>query len=133
LRFWQNEPNLPGSGAARCFFAVLSANRRIRPRGITGWAQVNGGTLLTPSEKDALDEWYLRNACLWLDFRIILMTARVMIWGQRRPDDAPAQATTVRDEPAWPEVIRPEGIALEASMVPRPYMVRSVTPPRAPL
>ena len=106
----------------------------IRP-GITGWAQVNGGTLLTPSEKDALDEWYLRNASLWLDFRIILMTARVMIWGQRRPDDAlaRAQATTARNEPVWPEVIRPKGIALEASMVPRPYMVRSVTPPRAPL
>ena len=63
------------------------------------------------------------------------MTARVMIWGQRRPDDAlaRAQATTARNEPVWPEVIRPEGIALEASMVPRPYMVRSVTPPRAPL
>ena len=133
--FWQNEPNLPGSGAARCFFAVLSADHLIRSRGITGWAQVNGGTLLTPSEKDALDEWYLRNASLWLDFRIILMTARVMIWGQRRPDDAlaRAQATTARNEPVWPEVIRPEGIALEAAMVPRPYMVRSVTPPRAPL
>jgi hypothetical protein len=120
---------------ARCFFAVLSADHLIRSRGITGWAQVNGGTLLTPSEKDALDEWYLRNASLWLDFRIILMTARVMIWGQRRPDDAlaRAQATTARNEPVWPEVIRPEGIALEAAMVPRPYMVRSVTPPRAPL
>ena len=100
-----------------------------------GWAQVNGGTLLTPSEKDALDEWYLRNASFGLDFRIILMTARVMIWGQRRPDDAlaRAQATTVCNEPVWPEVIRPEGIALEAAMVRRPYMTRSVTPPRAPL
>jgi lipopolysaccharide/colanic/teichoic acid biosynthesis glycosyltransferase len=106
----------------------------IRP-GITGWAQVNGGTLLTPSEKDALDEWYLRNASLWLDFRIILMTARVMIWGQHRPDDAlaRAQAMTARNQPVWPEAIRPEGIALEAAMVPRPYMVRSVTPPRASL
>ena len=50
----------------------------IRP-GITGWAQVNGGTLLTASEKDAFDEWYLRNASYWIDFRIILMTMRVMI------------------------------------------------------
>ena len=33
----------------------------VRP-GITGWAQVNGGKLLTPEEKNALDEWYVRNA-----------------------------------------------------------------------
>jgi lipopolysaccharide/colanic/teichoic acid biosynthesis glycosyltransferase len=59
----------------------------VRP-GITGWAQVNGGTLLTPPEKEALDDWYVRNASFWLDFRIILMTFRVMIWGQRRPDIA---------------------------------------------
>jgi hypothetical protein len=50
----------------------------IRP-GITGWAQVNGGTLLSASEKDALDEWYMRNASWWLDFRIIVMTLMVMI------------------------------------------------------
>lgn len=59
----------------------------IRP-GITGWAQVNGGTLLTPSEKDVLDEWYVRNASFWLDLRIVMMTFRVMIWGQRQPDQA---------------------------------------------
>jgi lipopolysaccharide/colanic/teichoic acid biosynthesis glycosyltransferase len=61
----------------------------IRP-GITGWVQVNGGTLLTPNEKDALDEWYVRNASFWLDLRIILRTLRVMTCGQRRPDEAMA-------------------------------------------
>ena len=55
----------------------------VRP-GITGWAQVNGGTLLSPGEKDALDEWYLRNASFWLDLRIMLMTLRVVFQGQRR-------------------------------------------------
>jgi lipopolysaccharide/colanic/teichoic acid biosynthesis glycosyltransferase len=58
----------------------------IRP-GVTGWAQVNGGTLLTPREKDALDEWYVRNASWWVDFRIFILTLHVMIWGQRRPDE----------------------------------------------
>jgi lipopolysaccharide/colanic/teichoic acid biosynthesis glycosyltransferase len=58
----------------------------IRP-GVTGWAQVNGGTLLTPREKDAPDEWYVRNASWWFDFCIVIMTLRVMIWGQRRPDE----------------------------------------------
>jgi hypothetical protein len=38
---------------------------------------VNGGTHLTPSEKDELDEWYVRHASLLLDLRIIMMTLRV--------------------------------------------------------
>jgi lipopolysaccharide/colanic/teichoic acid biosynthesis glycosyltransferase len=58
----------------------------IRP-GVTGWAQVNGGTLLTAREKDALDEWYVRNASWWVDSCIVIMTLRVMIWGQHRPDE----------------------------------------------
>src|SRR5205807_3183546 len=36
------------------------ANASVRlsvPPGITGWAQVNGGKLLSAEEKDALDEW----------------------------------------------------------------------------
>jgi len=86
----------------------------IRP-GITGWAQVNGGTLLTASEKDALDEWYLRNASWWLDFRIVLMTMRLMIWGQRRPDEAVARAEEVRLE-----AVRPDAVPLDAAMVSRP-------------
>ena len=61
----------------------------IRP-GITGWAQVNGGTLLTANEKDALDEWYVQNASLWVDLRILMMTVRVMIWGQSRPHETMA-------------------------------------------
>ena len=31
---------------------------QVRP-GLTGLAQINGGTLLSPEEKDALDEWYV--------------------------------------------------------------------------
>jgi hypothetical protein len=46
----------------------------VRP-GITGWAQVNGGVLLSPDEKERLDEWYIRNALLWLDLRIAVMTS----------------------------------------------------------
>ncbi len=33
----------------------------IRP-GITGWAQICGGTLISPEEKNALDEWYIWHA-----------------------------------------------------------------------
>jgi Bacterial sugar transferase len=50
----------------------------VRP-GITGWAQVNGGKLITTEEKQRLDEWYVRNASLWIDFYIGLMTLRVVL------------------------------------------------------
>lgn len=54
----------------------------VRP-GITGWAQVNGGKLLTAEEKNALDEWYIRNASFWLDLRIAGMTILFMLAGER--------------------------------------------------
>src|SRR5262245_29820837 len=47
----------------------------VRP-GITGWAQVNGGKDLSAEEKNALDEWYVRNASLSLDLRILLLTLK---------------------------------------------------------
>jgi lipopolysaccharide/colanic/teichoic acid biosynthesis glycosyltransferase len=63
----------------------------VRP-GITGWAQVNGGTSLSPTEKEALDVWYIRNVSLWLDLRIIGMTVLTLLRGERRSEEALAQA-----------------------------------------
>ena len=63
----------------------------VRP-GITGWAQVNGGTSLSPTEKEALDIWYIRNASLWVDLRIIVMTVVTLLRGERRSEKALAQA-----------------------------------------
>jgi lipopolysaccharide/colanic/teichoic acid biosynthesis glycosyltransferase len=54
----------------------------VRP-GITGWAQVNGGKHITGEEKDQLDEWYIRNASLSLDLRILLLTFRYVFAGDR--------------------------------------------------
>jgi lipopolysaccharide/colanic/teichoic acid biosynthesis glycosyltransferase len=68
----------------------------VRP-GITGWAQVNGGTLLTASEKDALDEWYIRNASFSIDLHIMVKTAKVLIWGQSRPDESEAGLHAIRN------------------------------------
>jgi lipopolysaccharide/colanic/teichoic acid biosynthesis glycosyltransferase len=34
----------------------------VRPE-ITGWAQINGGNLITTEEKGALDDWYVHSAC----------------------------------------------------------------------
>lgn len=47
----------------------------VRP-GITGWAQVNGRNALSWEEKFALDTWYVDHRSLWLDLRILFMTAR---------------------------------------------------------
>ena len=46
----------------------------VRP-GVTGWAQVNGRNALSWDDKFALDVWYVDHHSLWLDLRIVLMTA----------------------------------------------------------
>ncbi|MBX6321658.1 MAG: sugar transferase [Rhodospirillaceae bacterium] len=58
--------------------------------GLSGWAQVNGGKLVTVDEKNALDEWYVRHASLWLDLRIMLRTLCMV--GERRDEAAIAAA-----------------------------------------
>jgi lipopolysaccharide/colanic/teichoic acid biosynthesis glycosyltransferase len=74
----------------------------VRP-GITGWAQVNGAKLLTPMEKDQLDEWYIRNASLFLDLRIAFLTFRYVAIGQGRSErsviDAHNQSKDERVDP----------------------------------
>jgi lipopolysaccharide/colanic/teichoic acid biosynthesis glycosyltransferase len=64
----------------------------VRP-GITGWAQVHGGTLLTALEKRALDEWYVHHASITVDLQIIIMTLPFMIRGERRCEPAIAAAS----------------------------------------
>jgi lipopolysaccharide/colanic/teichoic acid biosynthesis glycosyltransferase len=56
--------------------------------GITGWAQVNGGNLITDDEKGALDEWYVRRASFWLDLRIVTLTLGFIFRGERRSEPA---------------------------------------------
>jgi lipopolysaccharide/colanic/teichoic acid biosynthesis glycosyltransferase len=79
----------------------------VRP-GITGWAQVNGGKFLTPQEKDQYDEFYIRNASLWFDLRIIFMTLKVLFRCAPQSDYEVAAANVVgfgktenRANPPW--------------------------------
>lgn len=69
----QSPPNQGERGAER-----LS----VRP-GLTGWAQVNGNTLLTDEQKLALDLSYVRRRSLRLDALIIFKTIGVVLFGEK--------------------------------------------------
>ena len=47
--------------------------------GITGWAQVNGRNAISWEQRIQLDVWYVENWSLWLDFKIMLKTIKVVI------------------------------------------------------
>ncbi|MGH6943226.1 MAG: sugar transferase [Geminicoccaceae bacterium] len=55
---------------------------QIRP-GLTGWAQVNGNTLLDLEAKIALDVWYVDHWSFWLDVLILAKTVQCVIFGER--------------------------------------------------
>jgi lipopolysaccharide/colanic/teichoic acid biosynthesis glycosyltransferase len=63
----------------------------VRP-GVTGWAQICGGRIISAEEKNALDEWYIRHASLRLDAIIVLRTAVMFFHGDRRNEKAIALA-----------------------------------------
>lgn len=50
--------------------------------GITGWAQINGRDDISIKRKVELDTWYLENCSLWLDLKIIFLTARQVVFGK---------------------------------------------------
>jgi len=55
--------------------------------GLTGWAQVNykyGATDEEASEKLQYELYYIKNMSLFLDFRILLKTIRIIIFGMGR-------------------------------------------------
>ena len=62
----------------------------VRP-GLTGWAQVNGRNALSWDAKFALDLWYIEHRSLWLDIRILFLTALKVVRreGIARDGDTP--------------------------------------------
>jgi lipopolysaccharide/colanic/teichoic acid biosynthesis glycosyltransferase len=85
-------PLLPEDQPARS-----SGRLSVRP-GITGWAQINGGKLLTAEEKLELDEWYIHNASLLVDFRLLLKTLEIILLGARRSSEAALPPASSSDE-----------------------------------
>lgn len=55
--------------------------------GITGWAQINGRNAITWEERFKLDIWYVDNASLWLDLKIVLKTFASVINGKGATTD----------------------------------------------
>jgi hypothetical protein len=49
--------------------------------GITGWAQVNGRAALPWGQRIELDLDYIERRSLWLDLRIVVLTARMLVGG----------------------------------------------------
>jgi lipopolysaccharide/colanic/teichoic acid biosynthesis glycosyltransferase len=68
-----------------------AARLSVRP-GITGWAQVNGGRIISPTDKCILDVWYAENASLVLDVKIVLLTLKMVLSGDRLNREAINQA-----------------------------------------
>ena len=59
--------------------------------GVTGWAQVNGRNATTWDERLRLDVWYVDHRSLWLDLRILVRTAVLVL--RREGIHAPGAAT----------------------------------------
>ena len=74
----------------------------VRP-GITGWAQINGGNLVTTEEKGALDDWYVHNASFWLDLRVALFTLIFLFTGERRFEQAVREAKVLQKANGQPK------------------------------
>ncbi len=83
-------------------YSETQLRRHDVPPGLTGWAQVHGRHALSWDERFRHDLWYIDNWSLWLDFRILGMTARRMFsgasstppatadFGYRGPEDQPS-------------------------------------------
>jgi lipopolysaccharide/colanic/teichoic acid biosynthesis glycosyltransferase len=67
----------------------------VRP-GITGWAQVNGAKLVAKEDKEKFDEWYIRNASLLVDLKIVMMTLRILSTSYLKSAEASADLEQVQ-------------------------------------
>jgi len=89
-----------------------AARLSVRP-GITGWAQVNGGRIVSPRDKAILDIWYVNKASFVLDLKIVLRTMQMVLFGDRINTEAVYQARRDLDQlPAlkslfWAEIASP--------------------------
>jgi hypothetical protein len=87
---------------------------------MTGWAQIKGGRQIAAGDKAALDVWYIRNACLRIDLRILVATLPVILLGERKADEAAIQEAwrELRNdvtEEAWGAAALPQALPAQSS------------------
>lgn len=56
-------------------YSPEQSRRHDVPPGVTGWAQINGRNSISWEEKFELDVWYVDHRSVWLDLRILALTA----------------------------------------------------------
>ncbi len=61
------------------YYSEKDKQRLRLPPGITGWQQVNGGSQHSWSGRIDMDVWYVQNASIWLDVKIIWRTFGVLV------------------------------------------------------
>lgn len=76
-------PTLPQQVAS--YSAIQLRRLDVKP-GLTGIAQVCGGTALSWSDRILLDVWYVEHRTLWLDLRILARTVHTLAIGERRDE-----------------------------------------------
>lgn len=64
------------------------AKRNIVRPGMTGHAQVNGRNAISWEEKFTMDTWYAENHSIWLDFKIMLKTIKVVFIRENVNDES---------------------------------------------
>lgn len=87
---------LIGPRPLRVYYLPLYSKEQMRRHdvrpGITGWAQVNGRNNISWTKKFEYDVWYVDHCSLWLDIKIIFMTAKKVFFCKDINNDA---ATTM--------------------------------------
>ena len=69
--------------------------------GLTGFAQIYGKYNTTPYDKLKLDLMYIENYSLRLDFKLILMTIKVVFMKESTEGVAAGQTTATLEENVW--------------------------------
>lgn len=65
------------------FGEIAEKRCKVRP-GMTGWAQVNGNIYLPWEKRLLLDSEYVENMSFMLDFRILVKTVAIVLFGEEK-------------------------------------------------
>jgi lipopolysaccharide/colanic/teichoic acid biosynthesis glycosyltransferase len=80
------------------YFSPEESLRHLVRPGVTGWAQVNGRNFVSWDRRLGLDVWYVRNWSLWLDLKIMALTALKVVRRQDFVADPESVMANLDDE-----------------------------------